>query len=97
MTYEEREDVLKACKYVNQVVPNVGGHNSREAIERLIEKGSKPDLVVIGSDWHSRDYLKQMDFTWEWLGVRGIGICYFEYTKNISTTEIKTRLGNKYE
>lgn len=87
MSYAERAAVLLACRYVTNVVPNVGGADSRPAIELV-----GPDLIVIGSDWATRDYYGQMGFTQEWLDDRGIGLCYIPYTKGISTTEVRKRL-----
>lgn len=90
MTYAEREAVLRACRYVDDVVPNIGGSDSRLSIDIV-----KPDLIVVGSDWARRDYYAQMKFDQDWLDERGIGLAYIPYTKNISTTNIKDRLGNK--
>jgi glycerol-3-phosphate cytidylyltransferase len=78
---------LLGCRWVDAVVPNVGGLDSRISIE-LVE----PDLIVIGSDWARRDYYKQMMFDQDWLDDRGIGLCYIPYTKGISSTEIKKRM-----
>lgn len=90
MTYAEREAVLRACRYVDDVVPNIGGADSKLSIDLVV-----PDLIVIGSDWARRDYYAQMQFTQDWLDERGIGLAYIPYTKNISTTNIKGRLGTK--
>lgn len=87
MSYEERETVLLGCRWVDAVIPNMGGSDSRIAIDLV-----KPDLVVIGSDWAMRDYYTQMGFDQAWLDARGIGLCYVPYTKGISTTDIKTRM-----
>lgn len=87
MSYEEREAVLLGCRWVDRVMPNLGGADSRIAIDV-----ANPDLVVIGSDWAMRDYYTQMGFDQVWLDARGIGLCYVPYTKGISTTDIKARL-----
>jgi len=87
ISYAERAAVLLGCRWVDAVVPNVGGLDSRISIA-LVE----PDLVVIGSDWARRDYYKQMMFDQDWLDERGIGLCYIPYTKGISSTEIKKRM-----
>ena len=87
MNYEERKSVLLSCRYVDDVVPNLGGANSCLAIELV-----KPDLVVIGSDWARRDYYSQMGFDQDWLDERGIGLAYIPYTQGISSTDIKSRL-----
>jgi glycerol-3-phosphate cytidylyltransferase-like family protein len=86
MSYAEREAVLLGCRFVSDVMPNIGGTDSRLAIDLV-----KPDLVVIGSDWARRDYYAQMGFDQAWLDARGIGLCYIPYTQGISTTQIKER------
>lgn len=90
MSYAERKAVLESCRWVDEVVENVGAHDSTIAIDLV-----KPDLIVIGSDWAKRNYYSQMCFTQEWLDERGIGLCYIPYTQGISSTNIKTRLAVK--
>lgn len=87
MSYSERKAVLLGLKYVSDVVPNVGGADSRVSIDLV-----SPDFVVIGSDWAKKDYYKQMGFSQDWLDERGIALCYIPYTQGISTTEIKRRM-----
>jgi glycerol-3-phosphate cytidylyltransferase-like family protein len=87
MSYVERRAVLEACRYVDKVISNTGGADSRPSIMVAM-----PDMVIIGSDWAVRDYHKQMGFTQEWLDERKIMLCYIPYTKGISSTEIKKRL-----
>ena len=87
LSYQEREAVLKSCKYVDQVIPNVGGSDSKIAIELV-----QPDYIAIGSDWIKKNYYEQMGFTQDWLDERGIGLIYVPYSKNISSTNIKNRL-----
>jgi glycerol-3-phosphate cytidylyltransferase-like family protein len=87
ISYREREAVLLGCRWVDNVVPNVGGSDSRLSISLV-----NPDLVVIGSDWARRDYYSQMNFDQDWLDERGIGLCYIPYTQGISSTAIKERL-----
>lgn len=85
---QERMAVLEACKYVDEVVLNVGGADSKIAIEMV-----DPNYIVVGSDWAKKDYYKQMQFTQEWLDERLIGLVYVPYTDSISSTDIKKRLG----
>ena len=87
LSYEERFEVLSSCKYVNFVVPNIGGADSKPAIEEC-----KPDLIAIGSDWARRDYYKQMQFDQDWLDERNISLIYIPYTKGISSTLIKQKI-----
>jgi glycerol-3-phosphate cytidylyltransferase len=84
---EERTAVLKACRYVDEVILNIGGPNSKIAIEIV-----NPDYIVIGSDWTKKDYYSQMGFTQDWLDERGIGLVYVPYTKTISTTKLKKKI-----
>jgi glycerol-3-phosphate cytidylyltransferase len=87
MSFAERKAVLESCKYVDDVVANVGGVDSRIAIETV-----KPDIIVIGSDWARKNYYDQMNFTQSWLDERGIVLAYVPYTTGISSTEIKERI-----
>ena len=87
LSYQEREAVLKSCKYVDQVVPNVGGGDSKIAIELV-----QPDYIAIGSDWAKKNYYEQMGFDQDWLDARGIGLVYIPYTKGVSSTNIKGRI-----
>lgn len=87
MSYDERAEVLRACRYVDAVLPNYGGVDSKPAIEEV-----KPNVVIIGSDWARRDYYAQMGFYQDWLDERGISLCYIPYTQGISTTDLKKRI-----
>lgn len=87
MSYADRRAVLYACRYVDLVDPNTGGPDSKPAI-----KAAHPNLIVIGSDWHERDYMAQLRVNWEWLRTQRIGIAYVPNTEGISTTDIRGRL-----
>ena len=87
MSYQERAEVLLACRYVDDVVPNFDGADSKTAIDWVA-----PDVVIVGSDWAVRDYYAQMGFTQSWLDQRGISLCYIPYTQGISSTDIKARI-----
>lgn len=84
---QERLDVLLACRYVDEVVMNVGGQDSRISIEMV-----GPNYIVVGSDWAKKDYYAQMSFTQEWLDEKGIGLVYVPYTQTISSTKIRGRM-----
>jgi glycerol-3-phosphate cytidylyltransferase len=87
VSFSDRMAVLKACKYVDQVIANSGGSDSKPTILQV-----NPNIVAIGSDWAKKDYYKQMQFTQDWLDDKDISLIYIPYTKGISSTEIKTRL-----
>jgi cytidyltransferase-like protein len=84
---QERYDVISSCKYVNQVIWNSGGTDSKPAILSV-----QPDIIAIGSDWALKDYYQQMDFEQSWLDKLNISLIYIPYTQGISSTKIKERL-----
>lgn len=85
--YEERRAVLLSCRYVDDVIPNVGGSDSKQAICSV-----DADIIAIGSDWARKDYYTQMGFTQNWLDEKGISLIYIPYTPKISSTLIKTKI-----
>lgn len=87
MNYDERKEVLLSCRYVDEVIPNINGENSKPTILTI-----QPKFVIIGSDWAKKDYYKQMNFTQKWLDDNDIILVYLPYTENISTTLIKNKL-----
>jgi glycerol-3-phosphate cytidylyltransferase len=87
MSFAERKEILLACKYVDSVVANIGGADSKPSIELVM-----PDYVVIGDDWARKDYYAQMQFTQEWLDQLDIQLVYVPYTPGISTTDLKARI-----
>ena len=86
--YEARREVLEACRYVHEVVPNIGGADSKPAINAV-----QPDIIAIGSDWLERDYFAQMGFTPDWLVGQGITLIYLAYTDGVSSSEIRAAIG----
>lgn len=87
MSFAERYEVLRSCRYVSEIIPNLSGADSRPTITSV-----KPDYIIIGDDWWEKDYYAQLNVTSEWLISEGIELIYVPYTKNISTTNIKSRL-----
>ena len=87
LDYEQRKTVLLSCRYVDEVIPNTGGHDSKPSILSV-----GPDYIAIGSDWAKKDYYKQMNFTQDWLDQNNIILMYLPYTEEISTTKIKNKL-----
>jgi len=87
MSYTERLNVLAGCRYVDRVIANTGGADSKPSIKAVM-----PDIIAIGTDWARKDYFAQMQFDVDWLEANGIGLLYLPYTLGISSTEVKKRL-----
>jgi glycerol-3-phosphate cytidylyltransferase len=87
ISYEERKEVLLSCRYVDRVIPNTEGEDSKPTILDV-----NPKFIVIGSDWAKKDYYKQMNFTQQWLDDNGYVLIYIPYTDSISTSLIKEKL-----
>ena len=92
MNYEERKHSLEQCKYVDSVIPNKGGKDSKPSIISV-----KPDIIAIGDDWAKKDYYTQMGFTQEWLDNNQILLVYLAYTQGISTSDIKQRITHQFK
>lgn len=85
--YHGRLSVLAACKYVDRVVCNYGGADSKPIIEAV-----GPDIIAVGDDWAHKDYYGQLRVTPLWLEERNIRIEYLPYTREISSSLIRTAL-----
>lgn len=86
-SYEERRQVLNACRYVYNVTPNFGEENSGLTIVK-----QKPDIIAIGTDWLKKDYLGQLGIDEQFLYNKHIGLMFIAYTPGISSTNIKERI-----
>lgn len=76
-SYEERSEIVSACKYVDIVIPENNWEQKRNDIKRY-----SADLFVMGDDW-----------TGEFDNLSDIcDVMYLSRTQNISTTEIKLKL-----
>ena len=87
LNYKERRQSLLHSEYVDEVVKNEAGEDSKPCILTV-----KPQIVAIGDDWAHKDYHKQMGFDQEWLNDNQITLIYIPYTKGISATKIKQRI-----
>ena len=85
--YAQREELLRACRFVDLVVRNLGEADSKPVIDTI-----HPDLLAIGDDWIDRDYLGQLGVTAEWLLERRLAIEYVPRTRGVSTTGIREQL-----
>jgi glycerol-3-phosphate cytidylyltransferase len=87
MSLVERLEMVRAIRWVDDVLINKWNEDCRPLIDE-----AQPDLLVVGSDWVERDYLKQTMLSREYLERRNVGLLFLPYTAGISTTDIKARL-----
>lgn len=90
MSFDERKEILLGCRFVDAVIPNIAGADSKPTILQV-----DPDFIVIGDDWARKDYYAQMQFTQAWLDIQDIQLVYVPYTQGVSTTELKSRIMGK--
>lgn len=89
MSYQERKEIIESCKYVDKVIENVGGADSKISIE-----AEMPDFILHGDDWTGDSYLEQLGLTQDWLDFRNITLLYTPYCKITSSTKIKEKVFN---
>lgn len=81
--FEDRIEIVRACKYVNAAVPQY----DMDKLTACKKLGAK--ILFVGDDWYSTDKWNEYEnkFTSE-----GIKIVYFPYTQGISSTRITNTL-----
>lgn len=83
--FEERIEIVRACKYVDLAVPQMT-MDKLDALDRY-----KFDIMFVGDDWYKTDKWEEFDNDFTSKGVR---IIYFPYTKSTSSTLINETLKN---
>lgn len=81
--FEERLEIVKAVRYVDEVVPQVN-MNKLEAWEKY-----KFDVMFVGDDWKGTEKWNAIEAE---LSAIGVDVIYFPYTKNVSSTQIRNIL-----
>lgn len=87
--YAARSEMVRACRFVDLVVCNLGDENSRLVIDVV-----RPDSLAIGDDWldpghDERRYHAQLGVTPEWLAARGLTIAYVARTRGYSSSALR--------
>ncbi len=78
-SYEERAEIVSACKYVDEVFPE---HSWDQKVSDIIKY--KANIFAMGDDW-----LGKFDFLSD-----NCEVVYLPRTEDISTTSIKKKLSN---
>lgn len=81
--FEERIEIVKACRYVDLAVP-------QETMDKLdAHNRYKFNIMFVGDDWYNSDKWNELDQNFKLLDVK---IIYFPYTKSTSSTLINNTL-----
>ena len=89
--YAGREAVLRACRYVDGVVPNDQPGGTAMALILAVA----PDIVAATMDYHpsnGKDWFAQVGVAEDWFAKQGIAIEWIPYTQGVSSSAIVARL-----
>ena len=78
--YEERIEMVRACRYVDAVVPQ----DNMDKLEMCKKLGAS--YLFVGDDWYGTEKWKNYE---KEFAKNNIKIVYFPYTKGISSTRIR--------
>lgn len=83
ISFEERMEVVRSCKYVDAVIP-------QEDMDKYTQwQKVKFDVMFVGDDWFKSEKWEAIDKQFKDVGVR---VVYFPYTKGTSSTLINNVL-----
>lgn len=82
--FEERAKIVKAIRYVDEVVPQES-YDIDAKIEAALK--NKIDVMFVGDDWKGTDKWNQIE---EKLRAVGIDLVYLPHTDGISSTMLRT-------
>ena len=83
--FEERAEIVKSIKYVDQVVPQT-------TMDKYVAwQELHYDVIFHGDDWKNSQMYKEME---EKLAKEGVEFVYFPYTKGISSTILNEKVNN---
>ena len=82
--FEERVEIVRACRYVDAVVPQY----DMDKLKVCKELGAT--YMFVGDDWYGTEKWKEYE---KEFAREGISIVYFPYTRGVSSTKISQALG----
>ncbi len=81
--FENRLDVVRACRYVDLVV-------AQDSMDKMVAyEKYKFDVVFVGDDWKGTDRWNEIDRKFREVDVR---VIYLPYTKSVSSTLVNETL-----
>ncbi len=81
--FEDRIEIVRACKYVDAAVPQY----DMDKLKACKELGAS--MLFVGDDWYGTEKWKKYEEHFE---EEGIKIVYFPYTRGVSSTRITQAL-----
>lgn len=87
ISYEERKEIVKACRYVDQVVQSFP--EDCDAWDKY-----QYDKLFVGSDYKGTERFNRYE---EYFKDKGVEIIYFPYTSTTSSTQIRRAILEKIE
>jgi glycerol-3-phosphate cytidylyltransferase len=83
ISFDERMDVVRSCRYVDAVIP-------QEDMDKYTQwEKVKFDVMFVGDDWFKTEKWESIDQKFQEVGVR---VVYFPYSKGTSSTLINNVL-----
>ena len=83
ITFDQRIEIIKSIKYVDEVVVQ----KDRDKLSALHKIGF--NIMFVGDDWKGSKLFLELECKFKKYGVE---IFYFPYTKNISSTSLRSTL-----
>lgn len=83
ISFTERAEIVRACKYVDAVIPQ----ENMDKITMCQKLGAS--YLFVGDDWFDTEKWKSYEKEAEKYGIK---IIYFSYTKIVSSTKIRDAL-----
>ena len=84
--FEERMEIVKAIKYVDEVVPQID-KNKFGAWEKY-----KFNAMFVGDDWKGKPLFQEAE---QKLAEVNVDVVYFPYTKHISSTKLREKINEE--
>ena len=82
ISFDNRIEIVRSLKFVDLAVPQVS-MNKIDAWKKY-----QFNKIFVGSDWKNTESWNTLEKQFE---VHSVQVCYFEYTKNISSTFLKSK------